>query len=340
MGYLNTKIVVVITFGIACLLSPLVECWGEESNTAKLSATKALIIDGQNNHADWPKTTFMMKQFLEEHGGFEVDIARTKYTWKGGKWAKEFPLSDGQEYEDLKKPKADPDFAPEFSDYKVVVSNFGYNAAPWPEATRKAFTEYMENGGGLVVVHAADNSFGDWDEFNKMIGLGGWGGRTEKSGPLVYLDEEGETVRDESAGKAGGHGPQHEFQLVVRDTEHPVMKGMPSTWLHAKDELYHALRGPAENMKILATAFSAKKFRGTKRHEPMIMSLDYGKGRIFHTPMGHADYSMECVGFMTVFVRGTQWAADPEAQLMEVPADFPTRDKSASRKFKMLVEQK
>lgn len=311
-----------------------------ESSGIESPATKALIIDGQNNHDAWPKTTVMMRQFLEEHGGFEVDIVRTKYTWKGKKLLKEFPINDGKQYEDLPKPKADPDFAPRFSDYKVVVSNFGYNAAPWTKATQTAFTEYLSNGGGLVIVHAANNSFGDWKAYNQMIGLGGWGGRNEKSGPYVYLDESGKTVRDESAGSGGGHGPQHEFQLVTREPEHPVMKGVPSTWLHAKDELYHHLRGPAENMKILATAFSSKKFRGTDRHEPMIMTLDYGKGRVFHTPMGHADYSMECVGFMTMFVRGTQWAADPNAELMDVPEDFPTRDKSATRDFKMLVDQK
>jgi len=28
-----------------------------------------------------------MKQYLEETGCFTVDIARTKYTWRGEKWA-------------------------------------------------------------------------------------------------------------------------------------------------------------------------------------------------------------------------------------------------------------
>ena len=111
------------------------------------------------------------------------------------------------------------------------------------------------------------------------------------------------------------------------------MKGLPNSWLHAKDELYHGLRGPAENMTILATAFSAKKFRGTERNEPMIMTLDYGKGRVFHTPMGHADYSQECVGFITCFLRGTEWAATGKVTIA-VPDDFPTADKESSRKFK------
>ncbi len=56
---------------------------------------KALIVDGQNNHAAWPKTTMMMKSYLEKSGLFTVDIARTQFTWNGDKWLEAYPLNDG-----------------------------------------------------------------------------------------------------------------------------------------------------------------------------------------------------------------------------------------------------
>ena len=310
---------------VALLATPLVA--GEE---AKI---KALIIDGQNNHGAWPKTTVMMKKYLEETGLFTVDVQRTAFTWKGGNLVKQFPIEGLKPTEDLKKPKADPDFKPDFSKYDVVVSNFGYNAAPWPKETRDGFVKFVKGGGGLVVVHAADNSWGDWPEFNRMIGLGGWGGRNEKSGPYVYLDDAGKEIRDPSPGRGGGHGPQHEFQLIIRDTSHPITRGLPTKWLHAKDELYQQLRGPAENMTILATAYAAKEKRGTGRHEPMMMTIDYGKGRVYHTPMGHADYSMECVGYIVTFTRGTEWAATGKVTQTKIPKDFPAADKVSQRKF-------
>ena len=62
---------------------------------------KALIIDGQNNHNAWPKTTVMMKSYLEKTGRFSVDVERTQFTWKGGKLLEEFPLGDGKNYQDL-----------------------------------------------------------------------------------------------------------------------------------------------------------------------------------------------------------------------------------------------
>ena len=269
-------------------------------------AMKALIVDGQNNHKNWPDTTKMMKKYLEDTKLFTVDVATTAPTG------------------------TDPSFKPDFKKYNVVVSN--YNGAPWPKETQDAFIEYVKGGGGLVVVHAANNAFGDWKEYNEMIGLGGWGGRNEKSGPYVYLDESGKVVRNTEKGSGGHHGPQREFEVIVRDPAHPVTKGMPRAWLHVKDELYDLLRGPGENMNILATAYADKQFGGSGRHEPMIFTIEYGKGRVFHTPMGHGNDSQECVGFITTLTRGAEWAATGKVTL-PIPDDFPSKDKLSQRKF-------
>ena len=294
---------------------------------------KTLIVDGQNNHVQWPKVTFMMKKIMEESGRFTVDVKRSKFTWEGAEFIKAFPIEGVGETESLKKPQADPDFSPNFSKYDLVICNFGWNAAPWPEKTQKAFEKYMKKGGGLVVIHAADNSFQNWPAYNQMIGIGGWGDRTEKDGPYVYYNDEGKLIRDTTPGRAGSHGPQHEFTIQIRDTEHPITKGMPMKWLHIKDELYDRLRGPAENMTVLATTFSSKENRGTGRHEPMMMTINYGKGKVFHTPMGHIDASVECVGFMTTLLRGSEWAATGKVTF-PIPADFPTETKTSSRAFK------
>src|SRR5689334_11385300 len=181
---------------------------------------RALIIDGQNNH-DWKTTTPLLKKALESSGRFKtVDVATAPPA--------------GQIISDFK---------PDFSKYDVVISN--YNGERWPAATEKAFIAFVAGGGGFVTVHAADNSFPDWPEYNHMIGVGGWGGRNQKSGPHVYVDEVGDVVRDKSPGSGGHHGQQHEFALRSRDAKHPIMRGLPPLWMHTKDELYDSLRGPA-----------------------------------------------------------------------------------------------
>ncbi len=300
---------------------------------------KALIVDGQNNHDVWPKATIMMRQYLQESGLFEVDVARTKFLWKAGREKSFLPLAGAGEGEDLNDPKADPEFAPDFGKYQVVISNFGWNAAPWPEKTRKAFETYMAKGGGLVVVHAADNSWSDWPEYNKMIGLGGWGDRNEKSGPYVYYDKEGKLVRDTSPGSGGTHGAQGEFLLTVRDHDHPITKGMPDFWMHTQDECYSKLRGPAENMTILATACDSPALQAEGRNEPMLMVIQYHEGRVFHTTLGHDNEALQGVGFITTFLRGTEWAATGKVT-QKIPADFPAKEKSSSRAFKVATESR
>ena len=310
-----------------------------QEQASDLAATKTatdpilvLIVDGQSSyHGDWPKITLMMKTYLEETGKFKVDVYRSKFLMNGKREA-EFPLSDGKEYRDFKKAKTDPDFKPEFSRYKLVINNFGYNAAPWPKETQTAFVDYMKNGGGLLSVHSSNNCFPKWKEYNEMIGLGGWAGRNETSGPYVYFNEKEEQVSDESKGKGGSHGPQHKFEVVIRNGDHPVVKGLPASFLHAKDELYDRLRGPALNMTVLGTAFASPEKKGSGRHEPILMAIEYEKGRVFHTTLGHAAYSCECVGFITTFLRGTEWAATGEVTI-PVPEDFPTANKESIRKF-------
>ncbi|MEO0331410.1 MAG: ThuA domain-containing protein [Bacteroidota bacterium] len=291
---------------------------------------KVLIVDGQNNHVQWPKITYMLKEYMEETDMFSVDVARSAYTWKGEEYLADFTVEGVSETTALEEPKSDPNFGPDFSEYDAVICNFGWNAAPWPAETQQAFEKYMEEGGGLVVFHAADNSFPRWKAYNRMIGLGGWGDRTEKDGPLVYYNDAGELIRDTSPGNAGAHGPQSEYQIQIRKPDHPITQGMPEVWMHTQDELYNSLRGPAENMEVLATAYAAPENKGTGRHEPALMTLTYGKGRIFHNIMGHADYSVSCVGFLTTMLRGTEWVATGKVT-QPIPSDFPTADVSSSR---------
>jgi type 1 glutamine amidotransferase len=294
---------------------------------------KALIVDGQNNHAVWPKSTIMMKEYLEGSGLFEVEVARTRFISNYKREEAWLPLAGTGESEKTEKPVPDPDFSPDFTQYSIVVSNFGYGAADWPEATRRNLETYMKNGGGLVVVHAANNSWGNWAEFNRMIGLGGWGDRNEKSGPYVYYDADGKVVRDASPGGCGRHGPQNEFVVTMRDKTHPITKDLPDFWMHTKDECYSLLRGPAENMTILATAADTPELKAMGRNEPMLMVISYGKGRVFHTTLGHDTEAFEGVGFITTFLRGSEWAATGKVT-QPVPKDFPSADKATSRGFK------
>jgi uncharacterized protein len=264
-------------------------------------AIRVMILDGQSGgpYHDWERVTPVLQKQLEATGLFQVDVVTAPQS--GGDFST---------------------FKPEFKKYQVVVSN--YDAPEWPAELKASFEQYVKDGGGFVAVHAADNAFPDWPAFNEMIGIGGWRNRTEKAGPFWYY-KEGKLVSDNTPGNAGSHGARIPFPVTIRDVEHPITKGLPKVWMHAGDELYARLRGPGKNMTVLATAYSAPDNRGTGYDEPVLMVLSYGKGRIFHTNLGHDIPALSCVGFITTLQRGTEWAATGKVT-QKVPGSFPTAE--------------
>lgn len=260
---------------------------------------KTMMIAGQDGSHYWQGACEAMKQILENSGMFKVDFAFTPDF--GGDIAT---------------------FKPDFHQYDLIVINYG--GATWTEPVRKNFEKYVADGGGVVVIHSSVVPMADWKEYNEIIGMGAWDGRNEKDGPYLYW-KDGQYVYDYSLGYAGYHGLQHETVIEHRAPHYPILQGLPPQWKHFKDEIYTRLRGPVRNMEILATAYE----RG--RHEPLMWTVSYGKGRIFVDLLGHCGndpnmtYSMRCTGFQVTLLRGCEWAATG-AVTQEVPTDFPLKD--------------
>jgi type 1 glutamine amidotransferase len=310
-------------FGLALLAGFL----GADARAAE--PIKVLIIDGQNNH-DWRKTTPHMKQALEACGRFTVDVATAPPKPQRPSKPKNPTPADDQKYEAAlaEYPEAEKvykqamaAFRPPVEQYAAVLLN--YNGDAWPAEFQAALDAYVKEGkGGLVIVHAANNSFSGWKDYDRMIGLG-WRGNSY--GDRLTLDQSGQEKRvPAGTGPGAGHGSKHPFLITVRDREHPITKGMPAEWTHSSDELYHGLRGPAGDMHLLATAYSDKSKGGTGEHEPMIWTVTYGQGRVFHTPMGHDLEAMRCPGFIATLQRGTEWAATG-AVTLPLPPEFPAK---------------
>ncbi len=306
---------------------------------------RVLIVDGRNNHA-WEGTTTAIRQGLLQTGAFSVDVstAPLKYNKPRPKRPKNDATSEEKAAYDAqiatwqsaeKKYEASIEsqwdaWRPKFADYDVVVDN--YNGPDWQTPVQADLVQFVQNGGGLIVVHGANNCFRNWDEFNRMIGLG-W--RKANDGICVTVDDAtGKLIRQPAGeGANSSHGSKHPFVMKTRAPNHPIMKGIPSEWLHGTDELYHAMRGPADGVEVLASAFSDPKQRGSGNHEPIVWTTNFGGGRVVTNTMGHywvggagewMRHSLHCVGFQTVMARSCQWAAGRDVTI-DVPDAFPTK---------------
>jgi uncharacterized protein len=272
-------------------------------SSSAASPSRVMILDGESGgpYHRWQVVTPVLKKMLDETRLFDVDVVTAPPA--GGDYGT---------------------FKPAFAQYRAVVLNYDAPDDRWPAELKDSFERYMRDGGGLAVVHASDNAFPGWKAYNEMIGVGGWRNRNESAGPRWFV-QDGKLISDSSPGPAGSHGTRLPFVVTVQDANHPITRGLPKAWMHQGDELYASLRGPGRNMTVLATAHSDPANRGTGRDEPQLIVVQYGRGRVFHTTLGHDVNGVSSVDFVVMLQRGTEWAATG-AVTQKVPATFPTAD--------------
>ncbi len=231
---------------------------------APLPPIHALLITGHNNH-NWQYTSRVHKETLEGTGRFVVDITDDPAT----------TLASA----DLLKQ------------YQVFVLDYNDSQAPkrWGDAAEKNFAAAVQGGVGICAIHAADNAFNGWKEYEQMLGL---------------MWREGT-----------GHGAYHEFNVAIVDKDHPITKGLSDFKMHP-DELYHKLVNSQKTTPHLLMQAMDDGQGGSNQIEPMAFTLEFGKGRIFATPLGHVwtndQKSKKSVldgQFKVLVCRGAEWAA-------------------------------
>jgi len=276
---------------------------------------KVLIIDGYSNH-DWSYTTEVIKSLLIHSGFCEIDISTA-------------PANN------------DPDYLrwnPDFSKYNVVIQNVNSlgNGNTWPEKVRFSFENYIKQGGGMYVFHSANNSFPEWEEYNKMIGLG-W--RAHDQGHSIEIIDNKMVRINSGTGQRTSHGPR--LDLVVKILkDHPINQGFPDEWKTPDIELYTYARGPALNIDVLSYAYDNK----TGMNWPVDWVVQYGKGRIYNATYGHLWHdermpqSIQCVGFQTSFLRAIQWLARRKVTV-KIPEKFPTRNEIVLNPVELIYEE-
>ncbi|HEV3143858.1 MAG TPA: ThuA domain-containing protein [Gemmataceae bacterium] len=243
-----------VVYGL-CFTSPLF---------AEDKPVKVLIITGDHGH-NWKETTPFIQDLLSK-AGMKVDVTETPH--------KDLTADNLAKYDVL------------FLNYKDTKK--GGPDTVWSDENKKAFSDAVSSGKGLVVYHHASSAFvggGEFDqEFEKII-AGGWR-------------------------KQGNHGKRHEFSVTIRKKDHPITKDMPAEFAHSNDELYqNSVMLPGS--VVLATAYSDKSIdpKNSDKHEPVVWVATYGKGRVCENVLGHDVAAMKDLGFQTLLIRCVEWVA-------------------------------
>lgn len=265
-----------------------------------------LIVDGFSNH-DWKQTSFLVKTILEQSGLFNVVISTAPAGSEDKGWK---------------------NWQPKFEDYDVIIqntNNISHKEIRWPKEVEKNLEEYVQSGGGLYILHSANNAFPKWDEYNLMIGLG-W--RSIDEGIALQVKDNGEIVKiPANEEKSTYHGPRSD-EIIYTLNDHPINKDFPKAWKTPDMELYKYARGPAVNLTILSYA----KDENTNINWPVEWVVAYGNGRVYNSSMGHLwkgdtyPVGFRCVGFQTVLIRATEWLATGKTSY-KIPDNFPTQHK-------------
>ncbi len=272
-----------------------------QSNRKPISV---LIVDGFSNH-DWRQTTKIVKQMLDGSKLFAITVStapeRPDDTVGWAAWE------------------------PDFKKYDVVIqntNNIQNTKLKWPKRVQEELADYVKNGGGLYILHSANNAYPDWDEYNKMIGLG-W--RPQTYGYALAVDSLGKVERiPPGEGKGTYHGDRSDLTIHVY-TDHPINKGYPKEWRTPDVELYKYARGPAENLTVLSYAYDPI----TKKNWPIEWIVKYGKGNVYVSSMGHLwkgdvyPIGYRCIGFQTTLIRAVEWLGTGKVTY-PVPKNFPT----------------
>ena len=189
------------------------------------------------------------------------------------------------------------------------------NARRFGEKSEAALYDFVAQGKGLIFYHSSIWVDHDWpDEYRKLLG--------------GYCDMTMGCRRC----------PKDDHFVEIADPNSPITKDIDAKWMNVFDDLFspiiihpeadvHVLASiydDVENYKVPGWPFphhpveipdgKLENMPGVNEYTPCIWTNKYGKGRVFVTAIGHWE-ALDRFNFITMLVRGVEWAASGEVTL-------------------------
>ena len=174
----------------------------------------------------------------------------------------------------------------ELDRYDAVMLYNNHMTVTQPQIS--ALLSFVEDGGGLVVLHCASASFQNSEEFIKLVG---------------------------AAFKSHGTGT---FSAVRLEPNHPAITTVPA-WESWEETYIHTKHNPVNR-----TVLEVRRENG--HDEPWTWVRTYGKGRVFYTAWGHDQRTWGQNGFQQMVGRAVGWTVGDAAltRVAQAAAVLPT----------------
>ncbi|MBY0527833.1 MAG: ThuA domain-containing protein [Gemmataceae bacterium] len=264
----------------------------EEKKAEADTAIRVLLLAGNDKHKwhNWEKTTPVIKQLLERDPRIKVDVSL--------------------DIEDLAKKK--------LGDYQVIVQNYvnWHDPKGLSEAAQKAFVKFLQDGGGLVLVHFSNGAFhyslpeangSDWAEYRKIVRRV-WNHTPKDNKPK------------------SGHDAFGKFNVRITDAQHAITAGLKP--FDVTDELYFDQDGDEPIDPLIAA-----ESKVTKKIEPLAWTYAYGKGRVFQTLLGHSEKTYDAYEAREMLRRAVAWAGGREVRTLDPSKDVAAEPKKTGGHF-------
>jgi type 1 glutamine amidotransferase len=171
----------------------------------------------------------------------------------------------------------------------VVVQNYvnWHDPSALSAESRTAFVRFLEQGGGLVLVHFANGAWhfslpmaeaAAWPEYQKIV--------------RRMWNHKGQS----------GHDAFGRFTVRPTELSDPITAGLGA--FEVNDELYFRQEGEGP-VEPLITARS----KVTGQDEPLAWTYSYGQGRVFQTLLGHSEQTYHTFEAREMLRRAVAWTA-------------------------------
>jgi type 1 glutamine amidotransferase len=201
---------------------------------------------------------------------------------------------------------------------KYDAAVLSYNGPRWGAAAETVLEEFVRSGKGLVSYHGV--TYGPlmgttlrqngtwiptepWKAFGEMLGV---------TWPAPNI----------------GHAPRHAFTVKLAGGD-PITRGMAPEFI-VNDELYHKMTHHP-GIRVVATAFDYSARGGTGKNEPVAWTNAFGKGRVFHSTLGHDVNALYSEEGMALLARAVEWAATGAVTIGPAIALSDAPDRNAVR---------